>query len=117
MNVNPFRLFLRPEAEWFSVGMASSFPDLGLDDGDLLMPRPCSDGLKPGCKVFYSPTTDSSQRSQLSVADDAFLATEKGKDLKDQVLVFQYRGKFHAIDHVSLSLCVSCQTSPDMFCL
>lgn len=24
-----------------------------------------------------------------------------GSGLKDQVLVFQYKGKFHAIDHVS----------------
>lgn len=37
----------------------------------------------------------------MPIAADALEPSDIGGDLKDQVLVFQYRGKFHAIDHVS----------------
>ncbi|PKS08063.1 hypothetical protein jhhlp_006675 [Lomentospora prolificans] len=98
MNINPFRSPSRPEAEWFSVGLASTFPDVG-DDGELSRFRSCNAGMRPGCKVFYSPKTDNSKREELSIEDDSYLSTDIGRDLKDQVLVFQHRGKFHAIDH------------------
>jgi nitrite reductase/ring-hydroxylating ferredoxin subunit len=93
--LNPFRAPSRTGTEWFSVGVASSFLDVGLDESE---PRLCgnhSDNAQ-GCKVFHVPKTDSSQRTEVEIsADDLTL------DLTDQVLVFQYRGKFHAIDHVS----------------
>jgi hypothetical protein len=85
---------------WFSVGLASSFPDIGLDevDGDLSQPRPCNSRDKPGCKIFHVPAANSSQRTEVSVTEGE---TSSEEELKDQVLVFQYRGKFHAVDHVS----------------
>lgn len=84
---------------WFSVGLASSFPDIGADevDGDLSQPRPCSTNQKPGCKVFHVPVTNSAERSEVPLIDGE---VSDEQDLKDQVLVFRYRGKFHAIDHV-----------------
>ncbi|CAI4213938.1 unnamed protein product [Parascedosporium putredinis] len=92
MNFIPFRAPSRPEAEWFSAGLASSFPDVG-DDGDLARFRACDAGMKPGCK------TDNSKRQEVNIEDDSYLSSDVGRDLKDQVLVFQHRGKFHAIDH------------------
>jgi hypothetical protein len=103
MNIflNPFRGPSRTGGEWFSVGLASSFPDIGLHvDETESEPQPqlCGNhgaNTKPGCKVFHVPKTDSSQRIEVQVpADDTV------QDLTDQVLVFQFRDKFHAIDHV-----------------
>ncbi|KAK4112512.1 hypothetical protein N656DRAFT_92979 [Canariomyces notabilis] len=92
--LNPFRARTHPGTEWFSVGLASSFPDVGSDESQ---PQLCgnqgADG-KPGCKVFHVPQTDVSQRAEVEIP-----AEEGTQDLTDQVLVFQYRGKFHAVDH------------------
>ncbi|KAL2751831.1 hypothetical protein ACRALDRAFT_2142190 [Sodiomyces alcalophilus JCM 7366] len=97
--MNPFTAPSRAEAEWFPVGLASSFPDLGSDDGNLAKPRICEGAATPGCKVFHVPRTDSSQRTEVPVTADSFETREGRRGLKDQVLVFQYKGKFHAIDH------------------
>lgn len=100
--MNPFRGFFQPEAKWFSVGLTSSFPDLGLDDDDLSKSRICNAGLKPGCKVFHIPRTDGSQKmTEVLISADELESSEIGGSLKDQVMVFQYHGKFHAVDHVS----------------
>jgi hypothetical protein len=98
--MNWFQQTSRLGDAWFSVGLASSFPDIGIDeiDGDLSQPRLCDADHKPGCKVFYVPVTNSPDRKEVSLASED---ASEGADLKDQVLVFQYRGKFHAIDHVS----------------
>lgn len=98
--MNIFRAPFRAGAEWFSVGLASSFPDLGTDDDILSEIRDCSGDPKPGCRVFHAPKADSGERWRpLIELDD--LESCNPLELKDQVLVFQYRGKFHAIDHVS----------------
>ncbi|KAL2135490.1 hypothetical protein VTI74DRAFT_8349 [Chaetomium olivicolor] len=92
--LNPFRAPSRTGNDWFSVGLASSFPDVGYDENE---PRLCGNhgiNAQPGCKVFYVPKTDSSQRVEVEIPAD-----DTPRDLTDQVLVFQYRGKFHAIDH------------------
>lgn len=109
MSWNPFRAPSRSATDWFPVGLASSFPDIGqeeepVEDGALLHPRPCADQTttKPSCKAFHVPKTDPSQRKEVSVADEESADAEL--DMTDQVLVFQYRGKFHAIDHVSFAL-------------
>ncbi|KAK4039274.1 hypothetical protein C8A01DRAFT_16730 [Parachaetomium inaequale] len=98
MNIllNPFRGPSRTGGEWFSVGVVSSFPDLGLDETESEpQPQLCGNqGAQPGCKVFHVPKTDSSQRTEVEIPPD-----DTVQDLTDQVLVFQYRGKFHAIDH------------------
>ncbi|KAK0759464.1 hypothetical protein N5P37_007652 [Trichoderma harzianum] len=86
-------------AEWFSVGLASSFPDSGLDDDNLAKYRTCSEEYRPGCKVFQVPREDSSQRAEVLIDQDGDLESSDLKGLKDQVLVFKYRGKFHAVDH------------------
>ena len=87
---------------WFCVGLASSFADLGADDNPVGELRFCGSGPAQGCKVFHVPTTDSSQAVELSAGDGAGTDfSDTGADLQNQVLVFQYRGKFHAVDHVS----------------
>ena len=152
MSWNPFRAApsRSPGGEWFSVGPASAFPDLGQDNDDsdsngsngsdtggnskingngsgsvsesgaLSFSRRCGDGsTRPGCKVFHVPRTDSSLRTEVGIAVSWDYGNGKGeqvgdgkdgdgddgmemqRDLTDQVLVFRYRGKFHAVDHVS----------------
>ncbi|KAF3388678.1 hypothetical protein F1880_003791 [Penicillium rolfsii] len=72
---------------WQKVGLASAFPDLGLD-------KNCSQ-ITPSCKAFRIPKADGS--SGADGPEEANL--DSPGDLKDQVLVFQYKGKFHAVDH------------------
>lgn len=88
-------------AEWFSVGLVSSFPDSGFDDDNLAKYRTCSADLKPGCKVFQVPREDGLQSAEVAIREDGTLQRSDMKGLKDQVLVFRYKGKFHAVDHVS----------------
>ncbi|KAH6887128.1 Rieske domain-containing protein [Thelonectria olida] len=106
MNSFNFKPPARPEAQWFPVGLTSSFPELDDGLGSVAEPRMCNAELKPGCKVFHVPQTDPSQGVEIPVEPDSAPAdsdsdefSEARMDLKDQVLVFQYRGKFHAIDH------------------
>lgn len=80
--MNPFRRLARADA-WSRLGLASEFPDLSLNDDSQVL---------PACKAFNVPKTSGST----PVEADVNLPGE----LKDQVLVFQYKGKFHAIDHV-----------------
>ncbi|KXX78134.1 hypothetical protein MMYC01_205096 [Madurella mycetomatis] len=91
---NPFRAPSRKGTEWFSVGLVSSFPDVGLDESEHRLCGSHGADSQRGCKVFHAPKTDSSQPVEVVVPTD-----DMAQDLADQVLVFQYRGKFHAIDH------------------
>ncbi|KAL1838435.1 hypothetical protein VTJ49DRAFT_2658 [Mycothermus thermophilus] len=113
MFFNPFRSRNPPENAWFPVGRASSFPEVGVDKDDE-QPKLCSllnnthstdthstdsdssaTRTQPAlCKVFHVPRTDPTQRTEISLPID-----EGAQDLTDQVLVFRYRGKIHAIDH------------------
>ncbi|KAK3984715.1 hypothetical protein QBC44DRAFT_300747 [Cladorrhinum sp. PSN332] len=103
MNLfSAFKTPSKPEAQWFLVGSASSFPDIGTEEeevADLSKPRTCGGGQNkvevPGCKAFHIPKTNPSQGSQVKVTP----AEEVPADLTDQVLVFKHKGKFHAIDH------------------
>ncbi|KAK4177102.1 hypothetical protein QBC36DRAFT_185847 [Triangularia setosa] len=95
--LSAFRAPSRPEAQWFKVGLTSSFPDLGLDDEDihnLAHTRPCNSKTAPGCKVFYVPKDDPSSGKEVPVSEN-----EGAGDMTDQVLVFQRKGTFHAVDH------------------
>ncbi|KAJ9157145.1 hypothetical protein NKR19_g3792 [Coniochaeta hoffmannii] len=76
----------RADADWFHVGPASAFPNL------VSQPLLCKGDTTPGCKVFHIPKDNPSDGTEVPIDD-------VGVDLKDQVLVFQFRGKFHAIDH------------------
>lgn len=87
---------------WFRVGLASSFPNITSEDEDnIAHARPCGSEsvTSPGCKVFYVPKEDSSRANEVKL-DDSGTPSEPGS-LRDQVLVFQYKGKFHAINQAS----------------
>lgn len=87
---------------WFRVGLASSFPNItGEDDDNIAHTRLCGKSTEtaPSCKVFYVPKEDSSRANEVTL-DDSGTPSEPGS-LKDQVLVFQYKGKFHAINQAS----------------
>ncbi|KAI0012909.1 hypothetical protein F4779DRAFT_506592 [Xylariaceae sp. FL0662B] len=94
----PFTASPRRGNAWFCVGLASSFPNI-TDSGSVSLSghSDSCDGksLEAGCKVFYVPATDSSQARQ--VEGDSILWPENG--LRDQVLVFKYKGTIHAIDN------------------
>ncbi|GAO18912.1 uncharacterized protein UV8b_02759 [Ustilaginoidea virens] len=89
----------RPDTSWVPVGPASSFPDLGEDTGSLLESRLCDAKLQPGCKIFRVPKDDPSKSEQVFLSSDDPEAPGRGDDLLDQVLIFRYRGRFHAVDH------------------
>ncbi|KAK9778608.1 putative Rieske domain-containing protein [Seiridium cardinale] len=84
---------------WFSVGLASSFPDITESGSETVSGiQPCGQAEAPGCKVFQVPAEDSSLASEVdpsNVAEAAFAA----RDLRQQVLIFQYKGKFHAVNN------------------
>jgi hypothetical protein len=97
--MNPFRAASRTDAQWLFVGLSSAFLDVESDGANLSQSRACNAGFKPGCKAFYTSNEDGENGSQnhkgLVEAD-----LDEALDLKSQILVFQYKGKFHAIDHV-----------------
>jgi hypothetical protein len=94
--MNFFNPFSRQGAQWTFVGHSSEFPDVDDDAGNLAKHRLCNAKSIPGCKAFHIPKEDASLSKEVEVGDDAL-----GQTLEDQVLVFQYKGKFHAVDHVS----------------
>jgi len=95
----PFVAPTRSGSAWFFAGLTSSLPDIASQDGKLSDFRSCGQDLTRGCKAFSVSRSDSSHAVEMELQD---LAANLG--LKDQVLVFQHRGKFHAIDHVSTLL-------------
>ncbi|KAH6604435.1 hypothetical protein Trco_007881 [Trichoderma cornu-damae] len=97
--MDPFWATSRRGTEWFSAGLASSFPNLGFDDENLAKYRACNADPTPGCKIFQVPREDGSQKEEVVIREDGSLERSDMKGLKDQVLVFQYKGKFHAVDH------------------
>ncbi|KAH8900646.1 hypothetical protein GQ53DRAFT_757630 [Thozetella sp. PMI_491] len=88
----------RPNDEWFFVGPASSFPDITNSAEKwfkLIWPQSCANGSEvPGCKVFHPQDGAEAREVPIDSApgEDAWL-------MREQVLVFQYQGKFHAVDH------------------
>lgn len=97
--MNPF--IQRSQAAWHRVGFVSEFPDLQLDND-------CSP-IAPSCKAFNIPKTNVGPPVQADI--------DLPGDLKEQVLVFKYKGKVHAIDHVSSSMMESlAQANPSQQC-
>lgn len=84
--MNPFIGVFQLSKTWYRVGLTSDFPDIAEGDDNGYQ-------LTPSCKAFKIPNR---------VDQDAVEAdlSELPKDLKDQVLIFKYQGKIHAIDHV-----------------
>ncbi|KAL2019737.1 hypothetical protein VTK56DRAFT_9181 [Thermocarpiscus australiensis] len=93
----PFKALSRSGADWLCVGLASAFPDLS-DDGPLSRPQILGSDVKLGCRVFHVPREDASKWTEVPITAGSGEPSEIG-DMTDQVLIFQYRGKFHAIDH------------------
>ena len=94
----------RPEAQWIAVGPLAQFPDVGQDDGNLIQPRACDAVKQPGCRILHVPKTDPLQASEIAIPAGAATSPSEGEDLKDQVVVFRYRDKIHAVDHVCCTL-------------
>lgn len=117
----------RPSTEdWFFVGLVSSFPDItshvsGKPYYKLAWPHPCSKAAPvpahqdttaasnteapkqdqpqqqttPGCRVFHP-------RPAPAPAEEISIDAAPGEDawaMREQVVVFRYEGKFHAVDH------------------
>jgi hypothetical protein len=97
--LNPFVAPSFTKDAWFFVGLKTSFPNITASGSIVLAdPLPCKNSVTPGCKIFHVPSTDSSQAVEVSLEN---AATTVAEELKEQVRVFQYQGKFHAVDHVS----------------
>ncbi|KAJ5628842.1 hypothetical protein N7490_011070 [Penicillium lividum] len=82
--MNPFHQ-QRAAKAWHRVGLVSALPELENDDGYRMAPK---------CKAFSIPKDGSSDPKAPEEAD-----LDSSIDLKDQVLVFKYKGKVHAVDH------------------
>lgn len=78
----------QPGTAWHPVGLASMLPDLSLDYDD--------GQVTQACKAFTIPKTAGAQNAPVEADINI-----PGEDLKDQVLVFKYKERVHAIDHVS----------------
>ncbi|RAL02852.1 Rieske (2Fe-2S) protein [Aspergillus ibericus CBS 121593] len=90
-----FPFFQRPSPKgWYRIGLLSDFPDV-----DHQPPSPDNDSCRvtPSCKAFTIPNTTNPNANGPSQPIQADIDTPG--DLKDQVLVFKYKGKMHAIDH------------------
>ncbi|CAK7206728.1 hypothetical protein SEUCBS139899_009534 [Sporothrix eucalyptigena] len=97
----------RGDAAWFNAGPAVAYPDIQPMDADTTVaevistPRPCGSTIPvPGCKIFHISTDPSGVMSATEVLVQDVAQVEGTDALKDQVLIFQYKGKFHAVDHV-----------------
>lgn len=91
----------RPEKQWMSVGPLSSFPDIASEDErNIIQTRLCDSTPRPGCKIFHVPKEMPTQGTEIEVPLDIIESPSHGDELTDQVLVFQYNGKMHAVDHV-----------------
>lgn len=107
-SVEPYRapdISFRPN-RWLFVGLTTSFPELGLSSDSSsskkrikltdsnpnppILNEPDA-AVVPPCKIFQTSTMHATE-----------LTSEKALGsigLEPQVLIFQYRDKFHAIDH------------------
>lgn len=107
-----FNIFTRPPSgdTWFPAGLNTSYPNITSSGNTPLSTHlPCQDlettARTPGCKIFHVPSNDSTKAVEVSPETQYNSdGVPVPMDLKDQVLVFQYQGSFHAVDHVSLLL-------------
>lgn len=74
----------------------SAYPDNTSEDGPLGQQRQCKDAFAPGCKVFHVPREDATGATPVKIDD----WKDGEHDTKDQVMVFQFNGKFVAVNHV-----------------
>jgi len=97
MLANPFSRASRAGDAWFSAGLASSYPNVD-DSTRVGEQRSCGEKFIPGCRIFHVPRDDSAKATEVAVDDwkDGAL----GEDTKNQVMVFQYKTQFVAVNHV-----------------
>ncbi|KAJ5903037.1 hypothetical protein N7504_005420 [Penicillium tannophilum] len=82
--MNPFQQQKAAKA-WHRIGLVSSIPELENHDGYRMAPK---------CKAFIIPKDGTSDPQAPEEADLDF-----SFNLANQVLVFKYQGKIHAVDH------------------
>lgn len=108
------------EPPWVAAGLVSSFANLDSDEAaPLSQARACRSGNAPGCRAFRVPDDSDDggdggsgiKAPEVQIGERDSMPRCALRDLRNQVLVFQYRGKFHAIDHVSLRLSLSLLSS------
>ncbi|KAL2832672.1 hypothetical protein BJY01DRAFT_225862 [Aspergillus pseudoustus] len=80
--MNPFRVFQSGDP-WHRVGVTSELSEISEDT------EGCT--ITQSCKAFRVPKTKGEEIVEANI--------DVPGDLKDQVLVFKYKGKVHAIDH------------------
>jgi hypothetical protein len=98
--VNAFSPPSRVGNAWFNAGLTSSYPNI--DDTSRIgeqRPSSCEGPFIPGCRIFHIPQDSTTSARELAIDD--WKDNDAG-DTKDQVMIFQYKGKFIAVDHVSL---------------
>lgn len=103
--VSPFSRPSRAQNAWFMAGLASLYPNLD-DETRVGERRPCGGNFVPGCRVFHVPSDDSSKATEIAIDD--WKDPDLGGNAKDQVMVFQYRGKFFAVNHVGHNIFEAC---------
>ena len=110
----------RAGGAWFFAGLASSFADVDESGSAVLAEQlpckqnqPSSDSTMsrttgnclslPACRVFGIPRDGGTEASEVVLGDREADGENNGAErsrLEDQVMVFRYKGKFHAVDHV-----------------
>lgn len=85
----------------FCVGLVISYPDID-DSTRVGEQRPCHGGYQPGCRIFHVPREDSSKATEVAI--DEWKDADAG-DAKDQVMIFKYKGRFVAVNHVREATC------------
>ena len=107
----PFIAPSRHGADWFPVGLASSFPDVNESGSVTLAERQqCEDAGTRNCKVFLAPDRGDAAGDAVELSGDPSDQVDATLRKGDQVLVFRYRQKFYAMDNVRVpQLLPSCR--------
>ena len=104
MTFQPFISTSRRGDEWFCVGKTSDFPNIR-DSGEVVLADCQNQNMRlHGCKVFLAPEKGDRAGQATQLSDDPKAQLDASLRKGDQVLVFQYKGRFHAIDNVSLPI-------------
>lgn len=88
--MNFFRAPSNTSAAWHRVGLVSEFPDLAEETDN-------KGRVRLGCKAFTISKPNEPQEAPVEADLDI------PDNLANQVLVFKYKGKINAVDHVSNS--------------
>ena len=83
----------------FNAGPASSYPDID-DNSRIGEHRLCQGKYIPGCRIFYVPRDNSTKAVEIAI--DEWKDADAG-DAKDQVMVFKYKRRWLAVNHVRAS--------------